>query len=356
MSATMDGILARRGDGRHGAARNGLTLVELLVVTFILAAMAASVVGVTENVDRAQRQQATLDRLQAMRVAVLGPEQSGGMPVAAGYIQDLGWLPSDGSHLAVTGQAPLTGNPMEPGQRIPARQWISAWRCWAGWGGPYLPPLPARQGGGLPWYDGWGNDWHGWPTGQPAWAWQVPGDVDFQAMNVTSWGPDGVAGADDLPSNVLIARQEWTVDLNGWRVEVRNFTGTAIPIGSVRLKLTLPRWDKATAGDPAPALDHPVPSGGETLADHIAWPGVSLASNAAAIPAAVGPELPGIYEFTYATSERRVAIGARTLWLVNEADGARFATTAYVHLMLHPRLAPGYQTVPPVGLVRLDVR
>ena len=338
------------------ASRAGLTLVELLVVTFILAAMAASVVAVTENVDRAQRQQATLDRLQALRVAALGPEQSGGMPVAAGYVQDLGWLPSAAAHLAVGGQMPLTAG--VGSLPVPTRQWVSAWRCWAGWGGPYLAPLPLRQAPGSSWYDGWGNDWQGWPTAQPAWAWQDPSDVDFHTLNVESWGPDGVDGADDLPTNAVIAHHEWTVNLNGWRVEVRNFTDTAIAADSVFLKLTVPRWDKVAAvGVAAPALDHPVPVGAETLADHTSWPGISVTGNATPILAKTGPELPGTYEFIYAASERRVAIGARTLWLVRKDNGQRFSETAYVHLMLHPRLAPGYQTVPPPGgLVRIDVR
>lgn len=336
-------------------SRAGLTLIELLVVTFILAAMAASVVAVTENVDRAQRQQVTLDRLQAMRVAILGPEQAGGMPVAAGYIQDLGWLPSDAAHLASGGQAPLTAGVGSP--PVPARQWVTAWRCWAGWGGPYLAPLPARQSGGLPSYDGWGADWQGWPTGQPGWAWQFPNDVDFHALSVESHGADGAAGADDLPANALVAHHEWTVDLNGWRVEVRNFTGTAIPADSIYLKVTLPRWDKVVAvGDATPALDYPLPSGIETLADYAGWNGISAAANATLIAAATGPDQPGLHEFTYATSERRVAIGARTLWLVNKSNGQRVSDTAYAHLMLHPRLAPGYQTVPPIGLVRIDVR
>lgn len=72
--------------------KNGFTLLEVLIVLFILgviAALAAPAMGILDN---AQRERITRERMAAIRRAILGPDDrfdADGRPVVGGYVGDL---------------------------------------------------------------------------------------------------------------------------------------------------------------------------------------------------------------------------------------------------------------------------
>jgi prepilin-type N-terminal cleavage/methylation domain-containing protein len=157
--------------GRH----SGFTLVEVVVVTAIIAILAGIMVPmvyrVWENADR----ELTVSRLADLRTALLGDGRlfQNGVRTSFGYVGDMGELPPTGS---------LAWLKDDPGGL-------------ANWRGHYLPAGfdPADYA-----RDGWGQDIDYLVTGTDA-------GRNSEAV-LTSRGPDGVSGtADDLSVAITAA-------------------------------------------------------------------------------------------------------------------------------------------------------
>lgn len=129
--------------------QTGFTLLELLIVVFILSAIAFSTVSFTTTADDQFRFEDTKTRLNQLRQAVIGqPTQMlNGEPAVSGFVADVGRLPDTIQELLENDCATE----------------ISCWaldanlNLWAGWNGPYLPVLPEQSTGERAFRDGWGN-------------------------------------------------------------------------------------------------------------------------------------------------------------------------------------------------------
>lgn len=220
---------------RSGTNQRGLTLLEMLVVVFILSAVALMTVSFTENADGQFRFEDTRSRLERIRLAVAGePGRTvNGGPAVSGFAADVGRLPGDIRELIEPGGLPLWGMDAATG-------------LWAGWRGPYLPSV-TESGGGRVFRDGWGNS--GSPD-IPDYGWVVGVDPAEGTLTVQSRGADGAAGgagyAADYPpaGSPLVVRDDHQLNLRGWQVTVSfnnpgDGSGPALPAADVNLRVRL---------------------------------------------------------------------------------------------------------------------
>lgn len=193
------------------AGRQAMTLIELLIVTFILAAMATSVVAVTDSMDQAQRARQTFETLAAIRTASSGPGPSAERLGIGGFIQDLARLPEDGAAL------------LRNSAGASVYGYNSTWKVWSGWRGPYLVPplLRATETSGTAFlYDGWGKDF--------TWT------IDTNGLTVSSSNLPLLP-----PPPPLVANNTWTKDISDLPIQFLS-RATVAPLLSLRLRVVHP--------------------------------------------------------------------------------------------------------------------
>ncbi len=215
---------------------NGFTLLELLIVVFILSALAFSTISLTNNADEQFRYEDTRTRLQNIRRAIVGSLEAAlsGQKLMSGYIVDNGGLPANIKALVVApagfdafgGKEPLFDkNPDaagfdngggktdldEPNETL-----------FKGHRGDYLTVPP----GDGTYRDGWGNVHATAATDALNFGWAITASAT--SYTTTSIGSDGVAGGaagfeKDMADTV--GQEDWTQDVTGWQVKVTNSSG-----------------------------------------------------------------------------------------------------------------------------------
>ncbi|MBI4615925.1 MAG: prepilin-type N-terminal cleavage/methylation domain-containing protein [Planctomycetes bacterium] len=289
---------------RTAPSRRGLTLLELLLVVFILSAIALTAVTLTDQADEQFRYEDTKTRLVLLREATIGRPADG----TAGFVADCGRLPDSLAELLEIGTlAPFAYDPPVG---------LSA-----GWRGPYLPVLPDGDGTrSFP--DGWGNDWLAFAA-----------DRNAGTLSVTSAGSDGLPGGTDYaadypPSGFLVTTYDHEVDLRPWQVRVvfQNPSGSPVDPGTVRLRLHYPR-DGTFAW---PVVWPPT----EAERDALPWLSEEKAVGT------VGPGGTASVVFRFETgAPKRVPWGERSLVVVDDSTGARIPGDGPRLVRLLPRAA-----------------
>lgn len=220
--------------------RRGMTLVELLIVVMILAAMSGMVVTMTDNLDRQSRYEQTITRLDEIRLAILGPSAvaPNGTVFTGGFLQDTGWLPDTA--------ADLLRPPIINGVEMCSYRYDPDWKTWYGWRGPYVKAPPVRAGDTIALYDGWGFDFTGWPEH----LWDFDSFRNLTDIKIGSLGSDNRPDSGnegpyekDFPDNFLIARNEWYTPVRYLSVTVENSTGDTVALSDFRIRIIIPRWD-----------------------------------------------------------------------------------------------------------------
>ena len=223
--------------------RRTFTLLELLVVVFILATVAASAAAVVGQADEQLRHETTRSRLESIRRAVLGRGDLSAPGLSAGFVADMGRVPRDLTELLELGLLPPYAIDADTG-------------VGAGWRGPYLHGLPSLSTGLPSFPDGWGNaplgtedprDF-GWvvtvdpPTGDP-----LDPSNPLTTLSVVSRGADRADGgaelyARDYPAAALVVAADHLVNLRGWQLTctLHNPSSTAYS-ETLHLRLTHPR-------------------------------------------------------------------------------------------------------------------
>ncbi|MBK1715997.1 type II secretion system protein [Rubrivivax gelatinosus] len=255
----------------------GFTLIEMLLVVALLAATAMVSMAVVGGRDQLLRQQTSERRLDAIVEAVTGPAAPawGGERRLAGFVADNGRLPL--SVLELTARASLvdaaecSGASASVGAGL-----LPCLRARA----PVFDPTPGADGlnngsgdeqllsepgealvkglrrqldgqhGSDVLRDGWGNVSiagsdddtlnHGWQLALPAAAteaWTIASLGSNNAVDTSPPTPDDEAVADLSRS---IAPDDWSVDLVGWTVRVRNATGAYFPSAPGQPTVPLP--------------------------------------------------------------------------------------------------------------------
>jgi len=208
----------------------GLTLLELTIVVFILSALALTAVSLVDRTDHQCRYEDTQGRLLQMRRAVVGEP---GAATLCGFVIDMGVLPGDVASLVAAPAGAETFGLKQP--EFNASITLSAGLP-KGWRGPYVALPPSGDLSTVRFRDGWGNvsrDAGGDPDTTLDAAHHGWNDLDPSAtlFAITSFGADGAtgdAGETDFDGDlsVAIAPGEWQVDLSGWSVELQNATAS----------------------------------------------------------------------------------------------------------------------------------
>lgn len=199
--------------------RPGFTLVELLLVLVILAAVAASATAMLDGVDRQPSYDLTRDRLEAIRRAIVGPEDG----VPHGFASDTGRLPRSVRELLVrpTGPStPVAEELLDPFEMVDG--------VGTGWRGPYL--LSSNLTGSNPLFrDGWGNTDLDGDRDKLLSGWTLDPDLGTPPglqLRVVSRGSDGTVdvGTPVDPYAVDVSRtilaDDWSVDVAGQQLVV----------------------------------------------------------------------------------------------------------------------------------------
>ncbi len=217
----------------------GLTLLEMIVVLFILSVIALSTVAFTENADGQFRYEETRTRLLEIRHAITGESRNvyAGSVRLSGYVVENGLLPSTLQNLLQKPpdfddfgvQSPRFDPDPDPATGINNG---GAGEVPLSGAGEILMKghashlhLPVGGGG---YFDGWGNR-GSTPTG-PNYGWSVTTDATH--FKSESLGADGVAGgggyAQEMSDDVV--QNDWTQALNGWQVVLTNRSGGNISV------------------------------------------------------------------------------------------------------------------------------
>jgi len=251
------------------------TLVELLLVVFILAALAATAASLGTEVDQQSRYDDTNARRETIRLAILGDpaRTANGQSVVGGFVADMGRLPRNLRELIEPPLDPaLSWRPYAPAESLPgARDSLGAAprgaTQGAGWRGPYLRADLERDEAGLE-----------FPTYRDGWKLSSgAGDPDFGWGLLLSSGPAGEAlslhslGADNAPdlaplggefsyawdhprtaaARRLVSPEDYRVSLGALVVKVRNASEAAIDLSQVAVLVMTPDLPELTTSPAA---------------------------------------------------------------------------------------------------------
>jgi type II secretory pathway pseudopilin PulG len=268
-----------------------LTLIELLLVLFILSAVAASAASFVEKADDQLRYDDTKQRVRALRSAVLGEASGELRDRRAGFVADMGRLPASLSELLERGALPAYA--LDPPGLLGAAPPTG---LGFGWRGSYLASLP-RADGTQAYPDGWSNPaLAADPPGSSGWAWQADDAAGSLVARSRGRGgqddgatPPADLYARDYPAGDLVLSDDHRLDLHGWRVQVR-VDGSAA-LRTVRLRLRYFAYEAGVATQ------------------------VALVSQAIPVPAGNVDPLEAHFDFG---GQRFVPWGAKALDLVDE--------------------------------------
>jgi len=219
--------------GRAFYSQRGFSLLELLLVLFILGLMATSAVLMTQGVEDQSKYDETKRRMEMIKRAIIGdPTRTvNGGPEISGFVADMGRLPNSLEEL-------IDGTGLPPFSTSTSAVQEVTVNLQGGWRGPYIEILP-DTGGNRVLRDGYGNDFIS-ASGVAEWR-------------VKSVGPDIVNAADDYPvsavigahdANVLVSTFDFEVGISGVGATV-NFGKAPTTNPSEPLVLRIYFWTEA---------------------------------------------------------------------------------------------------------------
>jgi hypothetical protein len=251
----------------------GFSLLEMLLVLFLIGLMASAGLMLTEGVEDQAKYDETKRRMELMRRAIVGdPTRTvNGGPEISGFVADMGRLPGCVAELLELGElvsgeidkyesACKTDSDPSCKDETP-ETCISKWNIddntgiGSGWRGPYIQVLPERNGA-LRFRDGYGNTGNSaddFPGSNPdadgtaedernsGWTWQFVNNEEDKPVGIRlqSFGLDGtqkypagdmVSEKDEDKPRQLITEHDWKVQLP-YKVNVvfKNQSEDAIP-------------------------------------------------------------------------------------------------------------------------------
>lgn len=207
----------------------GFSLLELLLVLFIMGLMTATTMLMTGGVEDQVKYDETKRRMELIKRAIVGDTTRtvNGGPEISGFVADMGRLPTNIQELIDLGglswdvqNISLSGATVSGvlGTDVVIGQ------LWGGWRGPYLEVIPESTG--RTFRDGWGNPniagdlenygWKGYST-------TLNTAITLQSFGLDS-ASSGVGYAADYPAEVdkeLVGKDAWTVSLSGVSFQVK---------------------------------------------------------------------------------------------------------------------------------------
>ncbi len=222
--------------------QQGFTLLEIVLVLFLLALLASSTLFLTQGVEDQAKYDATKQRLNMIRTAIIGDTSRtiNGHPEISGFAADMGRLPECLRELL----SPVDCNDVD----------LLLWdqdvdsQVWSGWRGPYLIG-DSEFTGEMHFRDGYGNS--GDTSGVVSEDWRNSGWTFFDDnLSIISAGFDVNVDTDDVPiplgTQQLISPFDYQITLGtDWQnVKVQFYSessnGTFIAANSLRVKFNTP--------------------------------------------------------------------------------------------------------------------
>lgn len=227
-------------------SERGFTLLEMLLVIFLMALVASAGLMLTEGVEDQAKYDETKHRMELIRKAIVGdPTRTvNGAPELSGFVADMGRLPLCLAELLTLGDEVVPATvPKTYESPCDDTVIVSAWNLdqdtgvGIGWRGPYLQVIP-ESGGGLRFRDGYGNE--GANAANDAlnsgWDYSVTGTT----TSLSSEGMDLTVATDDVAAPQLIVSADWQVQLPAAvSVTLENQSGTKLPATDVNLVLRI---------------------------------------------------------------------------------------------------------------------
>lgn len=238
---------------------SGFTLLEMLLVLFIMGLLASAATAMTDSLDSQARYDDTLQRMERVKRAIAGdPGRTvNGGPAISGFVADMGRLPGCLAELLEPGTAitpattpdtytsPCGGSPPAT---IPAWHQNTVSGVWSGWRGPYLDTVGTKK-----YHDGYGNP--GDASDNYGWSYATTGGV----VALSSKGADASDAGDDIADATLVAVDDYEVPLATVQIDFHNRRGsdTVAQTNNLLLRLYSPTDDgvaNAAAGDDSDAF------------------------------------------------------------------------------------------------------
>ena len=183
---------------------SGFTLLEMLLVLFIMGLLASAATVMTDSLDTQARYDETKRRMTLVKRAIAGDvsRSINGQPDLGGFVADIGRPPATMQELLEQGA-------------LPAFSQDSGSGLWVGWRGPYLDAVGAKV-----FHDGYGNpgsavDNYGW-------------DFDVSASGVLSLisnGADTTVDTDDIADTELLTADDYELTLATVKINFHNRRG-----------------------------------------------------------------------------------------------------------------------------------
>ncbi len=279
----------RRHSNINSFYQSGFTLLEMVLVLFLLGLMASTTLMLSEGVEDQAKYDETKRRMEIIRKAIVGdPTRTvNGSPEISGFVADMGRLPRCVSELLTLGNAKIPNtDPKTYESPCDDTITITAWNIdtktglGSGWRGPYIQVLPERNGD-LRFRDGYlntGTDASG-VTGSnldasnvldderySGWTWRLYKSDNTETTDITnavsvrlqSYGLDGSnkypTGSIDTV-NKLVVEKDYRVELANWdnfQVEFKNVSAGVIQVPANTLRVKMSYADNGTV-NPWPA-------------------------------------------------------------------------------------------------------
>lgn len=237
------------------------TLLELLLVVFLLAAVAGLASSLGTEVDQQSRYEDTRVRRERIRAAILG--QAGATSAGVdGFVADMGRLPLDLRELVEGPLDPdLAWRPYSATEQLPPGTLDSLGQAprgvsqGAGWRGPYLRGELEHDASGefLAYRDGWKQS-SGRSDPDYGWVFYTSSGALGQDSNLYSLGADGAPDSSPLSGafsyrwdqpqesegRLLVASRDYLLPLGDLIVRVRNRSGGPVDLSQVAVAILSP--------------------------------------------------------------------------------------------------------------------
>lgn len=232
--------------------QTGFTLLEMLLVLFLIGLMASTTLMITEGVEDQAKYDDTKRRMEIMRKAIVGdPTRTvNGGPEISGFVADMGRLPLCIAELltagVVSGAGPTFVSPCNVTKEIFSWQQDVDSQVWSGWRGPYIQVQPERNGE-LRFRDGYGNSDPDATIDarKSGWNWTLSASdtiahIQSRGFDGSELYPIGATVSDAIP---LVNPSDYSIELQNWdsfQIQFQNTSTAAIniPLDSLRMKLS----------------------------------------------------------------------------------------------------------------------
>ncbi|PCJ32736.1 MAG: hypothetical protein COA90_02070 [Gammaproteobacteria bacterium] len=220
---------------------SGFTLLEMVLVLFLIGLMASATLMLTEGVEDQAKYDETKRRITMMRHAIVGDTSRtvNGAPEISGFVADMGRLPLCLAELLTAGDSSgvnIFESPCDAAVTINSWDVDLTTGIGTGWRGPYIYVLPERNSL-LAFRDGYGNSAITDEEDNKNFGWEY--DLSGAQLDISSIAFDVVNPADNINANIVVS-SDWEVRLPSTvEVTFKNQNLASLPIADEKLVLVI---------------------------------------------------------------------------------------------------------------------